>query len=205
MDAQAAARKTAETQARLKKALLALLETRPYHDISVPELVLKASVARCTFYRHFPTKDDLLLACCEEHFEGLYRHMQENESFTFHDMSKRYFSYWTAHLSFLLLLKKRDLLHFFTSNLDSFLYRVAGNARDEEDGSAPPAKMVYHFFCSMSAMSGILMYWLNTGCRESAEQLSQFYVSFLAEGSADDPDCRYFREHRAYPFEPCLV
>ena len=205
MDAKAAAKKTAETRARLKRALLKLLETKKYHDISVPEIVLAGSTARCTFYRHFPTKDDLLLACCEEHFEGLYRHMQEEPSYTFHDMSFGYYSYWTEHLDFLKLLKKQDLLHFFSSNLDRFLYGVAGNAHEADDGSAPPAKMIYHFFCSMSAMSGILMYWLNTGCRESAEQLSQYYVSFLAEGSADDPDCRYFREHRTYPFTPCLV
>ena len=82
---------------------------------------------------------------------------------------------------------------------------MAAGAHEAEDGSAPPAKMIYHFFCSMSAMSGILMYWLNSGCKESAEQLAQFYVSFLAEGSADDPDCRYYREHRTYPFKPTLV
>ena len=205
MDAVAAARKQAETKARLKRALLQLLETRPYHDISVLEIVLAASTARCTFYRHFPTKDDLLLACCEEHFAGLYRHMQEEPSYTFHDMSLGYYSYWDEHREFLQLLQKRDLLQFFASNLDRFLYSVAAGAHEAEDGSAPPAKMIYHFFCSMSAMSGILMYWLNSGCKESAEQLAQFYVSFLAEGSADDPDCRYYREHRTYPFKPTLV
>ena len=46
MDAVAAARKQAETKARLKRALLQLLETRPYHDISVPEIVYRKELAK---------------------------------------------------------------------------------------------------------------------------------------------------------------
>ena len=99
--------------------------------------------------------DDLLLACCEEHFAGLYRHMQEEPSYTFHDMSLGYYSYWDEHREFLQLLQKRNLLQFFASNLDRFLYSVAAGAHEAEDGSAPPAKMIYHFFCSMSAMSHV--------------------------------------------------
>ena len=205
MDAKAAARKTAATRENIKNALLHLMEEKPYHDISVPEIVLEASTARCTFYRHFPTKDEVLLACCKDCFEGLFKSMQEEPSYTFHDTSLGYYQYWESHKPFLQLLQKQDLLFFFTKNLDRFLYEVTGRAGDPDDASAPPAKLVYHFFCSMSAMSGILMYWLNSGCRESAEQLSQYYVSFLAEGSEGDKDCRYFREHHTYPFEPNYV
>ncbi|MBQ6660808.1 MAG: TetR/AcrR family transcriptional regulator [Lachnospiraceae bacterium] len=205
MDAKAAARKTAATREGIKTALLRLMEKKPYHDISVPDIVLEASTARCTFYRHFPTKDEVLLACCKDRFEGLYRRMQEEPSYTFHDTSLGYYMYWQEHLPFLQLLQKQDLLFFFTKNLDRFLYDVTGRAGDEDEASAPPAKLVYHFFCSMSAMSGILLYWLNTGCRESAEQLAQYYVSFLAEGSEGDDDCRYFREHHEYPFKHTYV
>ncbi|MBQ2557953.1 MAG: TetR/AcrR family transcriptional regulator [Lachnospiraceae bacterium] len=203
MEAQAAARKIAATREALKKALLTLMETTPYHEISVPDIVLEASTARCTFYRHFPTKDDLLLACCKDCFEGLLQRMQEEPSYTFHDTSLGYYEYWKEHQPFLQLLQKQDLLFFFTKNLDRFLYDVAGHNGDAEN--APPAKLVYHFFCSMSAMSGILLYWLNSGCKESAEELSQYYVSFLAEGSEGDSDCRYFREHHGYPFKPSYV
>jgi AcrR family transcriptional regulator len=203
MDAKAAARKTAATREGIKTALLCLMEQKPYHDISVPDIVLEASTARCTFYRHFPTKDDVLLACCKDRFEGLLQRMHE-DAHTFHDTSLGYYKYWQDHLPFLQLLQKQDLLFFFTKNLDRFLYEVTGGVHPSEN-DGPPAKVIYHFFCSMSAMSGILLYWLNTGCRESAEQLSQFYVSFLAEGSDGDEDCRYFREHRRYPFNPSYV
>ena len=205
MDVKAAARKTAATRENIKNALLTLMETKPYHDISVPEIVLEASTARCTFYRHFPTKDDVLLACCKDRFEGLFRSMQEEPSYTFHDTSLGYYQYWQEHKTFLQLLQKQDLLFFFTKNLDRFLYEVTGRSGAEDAENAPPAKLVYHFFCSMSAMSGILLYWLNSGCRESAEQLAQFYVSFLAEGSEGDRDCRYFRDHHTYPFDPNYV
>lgn len=205
MDAVAAARKNAATDARIKNALLRLMENTPYHEISVPDIVLAASTARCTFYRHFATKDALLLACCTERFEGLYKRISEEESYTFHETSLKYFSYWMEHLHFLKLLQKQNLLSFFTDRFNRFLDEVIGHAQSSAGPDAPPAKVFYHFYCSMSAMSGILVHWLNTGCKESAEQLSQFYVSFLAEGSADDPDCRYYRANRAYPFDPSYV
>lgn len=205
MDAIAADKKKQATRTGIKNALLRLMEKKSYHDISVPDIVLKASVARCTFYRHFPDKDSLLLACCNDCFEDLNDRMQSGDTATFHGMSLTYFNYWAERKDFLMLLARQELLGFFQAHYDSFLRDVADRSRRDAGSDAPPAKVLYHFFCSMSAMSGILMYWLGSGCTESAEELSQYYVSFIAEGSRGDADCRFYAQHGRYEFDPCYV
>lgn len=39
-----------------------LFSTRGIRDVGVEELIASAAVAKATFYRHFPSKDDLVLA-----------------------------------------------------------------------------------------------------------------------------------------------
>jgi AcrR family transcriptional regulator len=44
----------------LRKALLALLEQKPFDQITIREITARADVGYATFFRHFATKDDLL-------------------------------------------------------------------------------------------------------------------------------------------------
>jgi AcrR family transcriptional regulator len=44
----------------LRRALLALLEKKPFDQITIREITARADVGYATFFRHFATKDDLL-------------------------------------------------------------------------------------------------------------------------------------------------
>ena len=45
------------------EALMQLMKTKNYTEISVGEIVARAAVHRATFYRHFTSKDDVLRCC----------------------------------------------------------------------------------------------------------------------------------------------
>ena len=60
-------RRAASTRARLKQALVDLMQQKPYGDISVEEICLVAKVGRSTFYLHYAGKDDLKRRGFEEH------------------------------------------------------------------------------------------------------------------------------------------
>src|SRR3990170_6018209 len=55
---------TDHTRGRIEDALIRLLGSRPYNDITVVEIAAEADVAVRTVQRHFGTKDDLLLRAC---------------------------------------------------------------------------------------------------------------------------------------------
>ena len=53
------------TRARLGSALVALIHEKPFNDVTVQEVLDRASVGRSTFYLHFRNKNDLLLSQLE--------------------------------------------------------------------------------------------------------------------------------------------
>ncbi len=55
-------RRVRRTEAALSDALMELIATKGYDRVTVQDLIDKANVGRSTFYAHYDTKDDLLLA-----------------------------------------------------------------------------------------------------------------------------------------------
>ncbi|MBL8020572.1 MAG: TetR family transcriptional regulator [Leptospirales bacterium] len=54
-------RRIARSRKALHMALMQLLETEPYHEITVQQILDRADVGRSTFYGHFHDKDQLLV------------------------------------------------------------------------------------------------------------------------------------------------
>lgn len=48
------------TREALRNAMLELLPSQPFEQITVPELASRASIGRTTFFRHYPSKEALL-------------------------------------------------------------------------------------------------------------------------------------------------
>lgn len=59
-------RRVRRTRRALKGSLLELLREKPYPSITVTEILERADVGRSTFYAHYGSKEDLLLAGFEE-------------------------------------------------------------------------------------------------------------------------------------------
>ncbi|MGF1504085.1 MAG: TetR/AcrR family transcriptional regulator [Anaerolineae bacterium] len=59
------------TRRLLRESLLALIEEKPFHAITVSAIAERADVARKTFYEHVANKYDLLWECLEPQFDAL--------------------------------------------------------------------------------------------------------------------------------------
>ncbi len=55
-------RRVVRTRGTLRDALIALLQTRGWDDISVNDICTRANVGRSTFYTHFADKEELLVS-----------------------------------------------------------------------------------------------------------------------------------------------
>src|SRR5436309_7754451 len=62
-------RRIRRTCERLGSALVALIQERPIDDVTVQDVLDRASVGRSTFYLHYSDKDDLLLSQLEKFLE----------------------------------------------------------------------------------------------------------------------------------------
>lgn len=61
--------RTSRTRQRLGSALVDLIMEKPFDDVTVQEVLDRASIGRSTFYLHFRGKDDLLLSQLEMFLE----------------------------------------------------------------------------------------------------------------------------------------
>ena len=57
------------SRSALRGALLALVRTQHYDNIQIQDITDQADTARVTFYRHYASKDDLLMDCLQEIYE----------------------------------------------------------------------------------------------------------------------------------------
>ena len=93
-------RRIRRTRALLQEAIIALILEKPYHKITVQEILDRADVGRSTFYAHYADKDALLVGCFDElaadldhrieetagaqhllHAEAFFKHAQERRDF----------------------------------------------------------------------------------------------------------------------------
>lgn len=64
-------RRILRTRERLGDALIALMQERNFHDITVQDVLDRAGISRSTFYVHYSDKDDLLLSDIEDFLENV--------------------------------------------------------------------------------------------------------------------------------------
>jgi AcrR family transcriptional regulator len=61
-----------KTRKAVFASFMRLLQSKPYAQITVQEIIDDADIGRTTFYSHFPTKDDLLIECIDELLPSLH-------------------------------------------------------------------------------------------------------------------------------------
>ena len=70
--------RTVRTYQALSGALVDLMHTREFNDITVQDLLDRAGVGRATFYAHFRNKDDFLLTDLERMLSALEEHFKRS-------------------------------------------------------------------------------------------------------------------------------
>ncbi len=69
-------RRKEETRQRLLDAALALMQEKPFDQITVEEIAERADVAKGTFFSYFPTKEHLLITYVQEMVDKVYEFLK---------------------------------------------------------------------------------------------------------------------------------
>lgn len=107
----------------LTEALLELMKSKPFSEISVTELIQKAGVARSTYYRNFNSKEDII----KQFIKSIFLEFQEK--YPVISLEERYTEEHISHiLEFLLyyvdtveILSNSGMASFFLSLLNDYL------------------------------------------------------------------------------------
>ena len=196
-------RKVSDVEERLARALLQLLQEKPFADITIKELVLTAQVSRSSFYRHYSGLLDVLDLCGAYVMEEFGRELTRTSGFTNYDVAVAYFTFWQKQQAFFRCLLENDLLQWFLAQYDKYMLAISAEYEHHMDALDPdryPRMLAYSFYYGINGLWGMAYQWLLQGCPESPEQLAAYIVEFFTGTFYQEPACRQFAETGEFPF-----
>lgn len=156
------------TRESLQTAMIELMRTRDYRDISITELTRYAGTSRTAFYRNYNTKEDILIEICDEIRDSLQESLEQIE--TYED-------------------PKQWFLEFYRDSYDdrermSLLLKVdlAGKTNYDKPYwghfyKNPAIKYSYYRIALESTFWEIFWKWVGDGFKESPEEMAEICVS----------------------------
>ena len=152
----------------LMDALLQLMQKQDYNSISITDLTSRAGVSRMSYYRHYKSKDDILI-------DYMYRIVREyaaefsGSSFLSDFQSYEHILYSLKYLKkykdYVLCLKKANRAEILLKGLDMYMLSVTGS----EQGTALDKYQLYYY---SGALYNLYMHWIGDGMEEKPETIA---------------------------------
>ncbi len=115
---------TRQSKEKLMEALLTLMETQAFEDITVTDITKQAGVARLTLYRHFESKEQILLAYLDEIFESYLEELSKVDGKNLRAGLCRCFEYWKRDKRLPNLLSQHNVTPLIQRSFGAYLLRV---------------------------------------------------------------------------------
>lgn len=153
-----------ESQEKIERSFVELLQTREIKDITVSELIKRAGVNRSTFYANYIDIFDLA--------DKLRETLANDFSNLFADYD--YFSERTGSLKMFRHIKENQIFYNTYFKLcydDKHLISIYDEKRAEKEHIDSNIK--YHIEFFRNGLNAIIKLWLAGGCKESPEEMSE--------------------------------
>ena len=179
-------RRVRKTRRQLRECLITLLKEKKVQDITVRELTDMADLNRGTFYLHYKDVFDLLEkteAELQEDFNQLVcKHdavdLKQRPSVIFNEIYS--LVYDNADLIEILLGENGDLN--FVNRLKQLIREKCLKDWMEVFRSGNAAAFDAFFSFIVSGCIGLLQYWLQTGLKETPEQMAKLTEHIITKG-----------------------
>ena len=164
------------SQEWLCDALLALMQKKPYANISVKELCEKAGVSRQTFYQLFGDKSEIVRFYFERMFHSYLETMKNLSPLTMTELIWQFYSMVEAHEKGLLLLLKNGI-HI---DGDEAFFCCLRELEQQLDIQDPPIVQCYFTNFLGGALGHLACGWLKNGKELSKAEITAMTEYLLA-------------------------
>ncbi len=183
------------TKELIRDALIDLIDEKSFDAITVRDITNKAGINRGTFYAHYQDKFDLVATYEDEIIEKIakiakqsilaYISSDNTDDFTMFPQAVTLFECFYENGEFLraILSHKGDLS--FQTRLKDFVWDKLFS-KDSEDAIYREDKLLvpgeYLAAYISSAHLGVIQQWLNTGKKESPEEMARILFKITVNG-----------------------
>ncbi|MEL7434189.1 MAG: TetR/AcrR family transcriptional regulator [Chloroflexota bacterium] len=169
------------TRQGFQDAFFALLQEKPYSQITVTDVANRAGFARHTFYNHYDALDDLLSNLIDSVMEAFFTKL-ERWDFELNDkaaelrMVAAFFQVWKDRPEVVQILNKLDVDDLLIKRLNAYFTEFY---YDQVTPKIPGASLTLaHYMISFNAYTllGILKPWLQDEMQYPPEVMAKFLV-----------------------------
>ncbi|MCI1674974.1 MAG: TetR/AcrR family transcriptional regulator [Ancrocorticia sp.] len=167
------ARTTENLKERMANALFELLREKPYAEISVSEITDRADVGRATYYRHFGSKDDVLMYRFGTIFSRVPHPAKPFHKHTAQDATAFFEQYFAS------LYEHRAILEeVYEAGLDYllFIYMYRLTVAQSRDAAVVDR---YRVALHSASTFAIVDQWVTSGFEQSPDELADMIVNQL--------------------------
>jgi AcrR family transcriptional regulator len=160
----------------IESSFIALLNDVPYDQITVAQICEKASVSKKTFYRHFDSKHELLIAFIKSDIVTPVKHLREIlpldtiKSAPLLVMERGHqtlYDHRVLYQNLIASLGRWSLVELFSDVTYALNYEIYGNYNLD-----PVDRDFAAYFCAVSS-AAIHVRWLEQGCPLDAKHMAK--------------------------------
>jgi AcrR family transcriptional regulator len=169
----------------MQDALLVLLDSKAYPQITISEITYQADVARTTFYSHFKTKDELLMSYIDDIFESFFdkfrQHFAPDELVdNTHQIPLILCEEWKQNQAALDLIRSANIDFMIYQRIKENHQRAYLDSSENLLGNSSNNILEQYIVSSISAATfGVLMQWTDNDMRESCEVIAKILNHFI--------------------------
>lgn len=155
------------------QALFKLMKDYPFDEIGITDVARKAGVGRATFYRHFRSKNDVILY----YFEHNRKEFVYDQRFIprckadYVDLVTTVFEKFRSQKNELKLIRKARLEYFYLDYLNRNFTALFNREHPEKTSYAP------YLYAGM--LFNVSMNWLDNDCAEDPKTLAKLVVDSI--------------------------
>lgn len=172
------------SQKEITEALLTLMRSAPYDEISVKQILLESGLAKKTFYRNFESKDDVLLSEIRGRLHEYFSVVDEGNV----DVLTTIFSFAEANREELILLDRNNMLHLVLQCMNEHIgLHKAGRAGENNPFSRlfEGLDSEYLIALNIGAVWNVIAIWVHQGMKEDPDHIRRTISSYIKRVGAE--------------------
>jgi AcrR family transcriptional regulator len=178
--------RTRRTHERLGSALVDLIQEKPIDDVTVQEVLDRASVGRSTFYLHFRDKNDLLLSQLEQFLEIMSTTLsiRKEESRRVVPVTEMFEHIGSSQNKIYRALADSGRLNDFFDLAQGYFGRGI-EQRLRESGRVPKipqGELAARAVALAGSLLSLLRWWLDRGSKESPSEMDRLFHRIVWNG-----------------------
>jgi AcrR family transcriptional regulator len=173
------------TRARLGSALVALIHEKPFHDVTVQDVLDRASVGRSTFYLHFRDKNDLLLSQLEVFLDMISTTLsnRKEESLRVLPVTEMFSHIGGQNRIYRALADAGRLNDFFDLAQGYFARAIEQRLRDSRRCShLPRHELSARSHALGASLLSLLKWWVDRGAKEAPRSMDELFHRIVWRG-----------------------